>query len=174
MENKFDLEEFVKNNEVLFNAEEPPEGHFDRFQAKLDRKSGKSRSLLYRSMKYAAVIILLISGFLIYDQGNIFNKNDVFAENINEDNDFSEASSYYDSQINQKFTELNNITCKQGEGQKEIVNNDLNELSKSFEDLENELNNNPNNPMIRNAMINNYQMRIDVLDMVINKLKTYC
>lgn len=174
MEKKFDLEEFVKNNQNLFNTEEPPEGHFDRFNAKLNRKSGKSRSLLYRSMKYAAVIIFLISGFLIYDQGNIFNKNDVLVENNNEEEDFSEVASYYDSQIDQKFEELNSITCKQGESQKETVNNDLNELTESYEELQSELNNNPNNPIVRSAVINNYQMRIEILDIVINKLKNYC
>lgn len=174
MENKFNLEEFVKNNEELFNSEEPPEGHFERFQAKLDRKSGKSRSFLYKSMKYAAVILVLISGFLILDQTNIFKNNDVIVENFNEDEEFTEVASFYNSQIDQKFEELNNITCKQADGQKEVVNNDMLELNKSFEDLKDELNNNPNNPMIRNAMISNYQMRIDVLDMVIKTLKNYC
>ena len=174
MEKKFDLEGFIKNNKALFNTEEPPEGHFDRFQAKLDRKSGKSRSLLYRSMKYAAVIVLLISGYFAYDKADIFNKNEELAENINEEEDFTEVANYYDSQIDQKFEELNNITCKPGDGQKEIVNNDLNELLESYNELENELISNPENPMVRNAVINNYQMRIEILDIVINKLKNYC
>ena len=173
MENRFDLEEFVKNNTDLFNDEEPDKGHFDRFQAKLGQKS-KVRPLIIQSMKYAAVVVLLITGFFTVRSFNWFEKPVYQAETINQEDDFNEVMSFYNMQVEQKQDELNKLTCKNSDGQKSEVNKDLSELKNSFAELKNELQANPENQMVKNAIINNYQTQLDVYNLVIKNLQNYC
>jgi hypothetical protein len=177
MKKKIDLENFVKQNQNLFNLEEPNEGHFERFKAKLEEQPVRKNLFIGRAMRYAAVIVLLISGVLIYTQTGLFNGNSgALAESseieINEE--FSEISNFYDSQIDIKLEEIDQIQCKQGTDQRSAIGNDLEELNASYAELKNEYTNDPENQMIQNALINNYQMRLSILDMVVDKLKNYC
>jgi flagellar basal body-associated protein FliL len=175
MEKKYDLEDFVSENIDLFNTEEPPEGHFDRFKEKLEQNSAsKGKSIVYRSLRYAAVIVLLISAFFVWQYTDIFTGSGSFAQVSDEEEEFTEIANYYDAQINEKYNELNSITCKAGNEPKTEVNNDLLELTGAYEELENEYKENPDNEIIKDAIIQNYQMRLDILDMVIGTLKNYC
>jgi hypothetical protein len=70
--------------------------------------------------------------------------------------------------------QFNSISCKQGNNQKSIINADLNELNEEYIELQNEFKYNPENSTIKNALISNYRMRIDILDMIIIRLKNYC
>jgi hypothetical protein len=173
MENRFDLEEFVKNNADSFNNEEPEKGHFERFQAKLGQKS-KVRPLIMQSMKYAAVFVFLITGFFAVRSFNWFEKPKYQAETGNQDEDFNEVMSFYNMQLEQKQDELNKLTCKNSDNQKTEVNRDLSELKNSFAELKSEFNANPNNQMIKNAIINNYQNQLDIYNLVIKNLQNYC
>lgn len=175
MEKKYDLEDFINENIELFNAEEPAEGHFERFKAKLEQKStSKGRSIVFRPLRYAAVIILVISAFFVWRYTDVFTGGNAFAQMNQDEEEFAEISNFYNAEIEKKYNELNSITCKSGNDQKESVNEDLSELTKSYTELEDEFKENPENQMIKEAMIENYQMRINILDMVINTLKTYC
>jgi hypothetical protein len=173
MEKRLDIEEFVKNNLELFNDEEPSEAHFERFRLKLKGKS-KIKSLINRSLKYAAIFIFLITGFVSVYYFNLFQNKKYQAESINNEEDFGEVISFYDMQLNQKQNELNNLTCKNSDEQKKLVTQDLSELRNSFMELKNELNANPDNPNIKNAIINNFQTQIEVLSIVIKNLQAYC
>lgn len=171
MEKKYNLEDFVNENIDLFNTEEPLEGHFDRFKEKLEmQSSSKGKSFVLRSMKYAAAVALVVAAVFIWQN---INTSSVYAQS-GDDEEFSEIASYYNSQIEIKYEELNTITCKSGSDQKTEVNNDLSELTESYNELQNEFKDDPNNPMIKDALIKNYQMRLDILNMVINTLKNYC
>jgi len=177
MENKFDIEDFVKNNNQLFNQEEPDKGHFDRFKAKLEQNSKKKNNKILRiSMRITSVAAVLVLGFVIFNHTNDFVKSKKISETISfETNEnFNEVSDFYQSQIDSKINEINHLECKKSVNQKEQINEDLSELTNSFNELNNEYKNNPDNPMIQNAMITNYQTRVSMLDMIADKLKKYC
>jgi len=174
MESKYELEDFVNENLELFNNEEPPEGHFERFKAKLEQKSvSKDKRIVFKPLRYAAAVALVISAFLIWQYSGVFTGGNFASVNEDEE-EFTEISNFYNAEINKKYDELNSITCKSGNEQKESVNNDLNELTNSYKDLEEEFIENPENQLIKEAMIENFQTRLNILDMVINTLKTYC
>ena len=95
-----ELENFVKENVSSFNTENPDEGHFNRFQEKLDKQS-KAFFSIKNSMKYAAAIALLISSFFIYNNYYV-NSENVIANNTQQEEDFKDISKFYNSQIQKK------------------------------------------------------------------------
>ncbi len=172
MKHKIEIEDFINKNSDLFNSEEPKDGHLNRFQSKLQKNN---KNIFLKSMKYAAAVILLVSAFFIYDNYNGFSKNEQISDNTNNVNeDFSDINKFYSSQLEVKYSELDAVTCKQGNNQKQNINNDLSELNDEYAKLLSEYKLNPENTKIKNALINNYRMRIDILDMVITTLKNYC
>lgn len=174
MKNNFELEDFVKKNYDLFNSEVPKEGHLDRFKSKLEGQK-KRKSLFLESLKYAAVIIVLVSMFFIYDNYSETSGTQVVADFNNDgDEDFTEIASFYDSQLEDKYSEFDAIVCQSGNSQKQTINEDLNELNNTYFELQNEYKMNPGNEMVKNALIDNYRMRIDILDLIINTLHNYC
>ncbi len=175
MENKnFEIEKFVKENYDLFNSEEPKYGHFDRFKSKLDPQV-KRRSLFKESLKYAAVVLFLISAFFIYDTYDSTNDSTFISDNNSGiDEDFTEISAFYNSELENKYTDFDAVTCKAGDNQKQMINEDLEELNNAYYELQTEYRMNPENTTVKNALINNYRMRIDILDRIIITLKNYC
>jgi hypothetical protein len=173
MGKRIDIEEFVKNNLELFNNEEPTNGHFERFQSKLGKKN-KIRPLIVRSLKYAAIIVFLMTGIFVVRTFDLFQNHDYQAQNINQEDDFIEVMMYYNMQLDQKQQELNKLTCKNTDNQKSIVNQDLSELKSSFTELTTELRSNPENQMLKNAIITNFQTQIDIYNLVIKNLQNYC
>ncbi len=171
---KFELESFVKENYNLFNSEEPKKGHFDRFKSRLDPQVRK-RNLFTESLKYAAVVLFLISAFFIYDTYNSTNDSTFLSDNnTGIDDDFSEVTGFYNTELESKYADFDAVTCKAGDTQKQKINEDLEDLNDAYFELQAEYKMNPENTTVKNALIDNYRMRIDILDMIITTLKNYC
>lgn len=175
MENiKFEIEKFVKENYDKFNSKEPKTGHFDRFKSRLDPQI-KSRNLFKESLKYAAVVLFLISAFFIYDTNKSVNDSSFLSANSNSiDEDFTEITGFYNTKLENKYADFDAVTCRAGDTQKEMINEDLEELNDAYFELKSEYELNPGNTNIKNALIDNYRKRIDILDMIIITLKNYC
>jgi len=174
--NKIDLEDFINDNKSLFDTEVPKNGHFERFQMKLNSQE-KPKRLLYNVLKYAAAVIFLISTFFIYENYLNINNKEIITENeIDIEDDFSDVSNFYSSRLDAKFEEFNSVSCKNVEDQKQkqIIQDDIDELKNEYNELMIEYKLNPNNNLIKNALISNYRLRIDTLGRVINNLKKYC
>jgi hypothetical protein len=175
MEKRFDIEEFVKTNIDMFNTDEPAEGHFERFQSKLGQgQERKIRPLIMRSLKYAAILIFVIGGVFTARYFDWFQKTEYQAENTNQEEDFKEVMMYYTMQLDEKQQELDKLTCKNTDNQKNVVNEDLTELKSSYHELTQELKSNPDNQQVKNAIITNFQTQIDVYNLVIKNLQNYC
>lgn len=167
------IEDFIKENSVAFDTEEPGDGHFERFQNKLNQSiQFRIKRIVYKTMKYAAAVVILVSLFVVYNQYNSKTGTEI-ADNSYID-EFTQTTAYYNSLVEEKIEELENLSCSNGESEKFTIKEDMSDLDVSYSELESELDKNPDNEYVKNAIINNYQMRIDFLDMVISKLKTYC
>jgi hypothetical protein len=177
MENKFDIEDFVNKNFGSFNQEEPDEGHFERFKQKIQQNSKRKISkTTQHTIRISSVAAMLILGLIIFNHTNDFLKTKKTSETVNfeKDESFDETSRYYQAQIDSKTNEIKQLECKQSNNQKKQINEDLNELTNSFNELYRDYKNNPDNANIKNAMITNYQTRVSMLNMIAKKLKTFC
>ena len=71
------IEDIIRNNRDLFEDAEPPKGHFERFNARLEMKfqtSGLKRSIVPYLLK-AAVVTLLVTLSSLWIWDNFLSKD---------------------------------------------------------------------------------------------------
>ena len=76
------LEEYIRDNKSLFD-EEPPAGHFERMQQKMNRKSGKIIALRW-SVSIAASIAILLTAGVIWQNAGKQNDRIILCENVSD------------------------------------------------------------------------------------------
>ena len=81
-----------------------------------------------------------------------------------------EAEAYYTSQINMRKEEVFRLTVNAPDVQKEI-NTELVEMDKVFEVLKEDLKDNADNEEVIEAMIQNYRLKLDILEEMLYRLK---
>ena len=172
------LDKFIRENAGLFNDAEPDPGHLKRFRAKLDQGSGKGTIRIRTNimLRVAAVILILITATVfVFDfatkrLGTAIEPNNRGTVLTNEIRD---AMKYYDGQTKTRLIEFNKLACC-GEEKvhlNSLVSGELNTLDASISELKQALKANPDNERIQDALIQNQQMKGQVLDNMINQMK---
>jgi hypothetical protein len=156
------IEEIIHNQIDSFNSEGLSDGHFERFEQKLNMAFPvvqKNKPIMIFMM--AASIILFISAitiFLIKSKNNITDKQ-IHAKTNPE---IFETEQYYLNTISEKINILN---------KKQIITSDLTtdlkEIDKNIKNLSKEIVKNPGDERLISAVINTYQIKADLLDDII-------
>ncbi len=159
------LNDFIRNNIESFNTEEPPDGHFERFYKKLKRSDKHSRLFIINTWaKVAAVLVLglflsalLFAGYKLY-KANFANDSCLNAE-------LCEAEDFYSKQIDYYYKKIENLPNdpKMREG----ILKELQEMDSQVEDLKSDLKQNPYDERIIQSIINFYQEKINLMDLII-------
>lgn len=182
MKEKDYIEEIIgKNLEELSNSE-PLEGHFERFEAKLN-KHNKSKSktrtlhLVWKIAAAAVFALLVINQGVIYlspsNQGFILNgtkTNNISLASVSEE--YEEVEFYYTNAINVGIQQWNDF-AEQGlitEEEKAMMGTELEEFEARYKNLQEDLAANPNDERVINAMLEYYQAKLSVINMIVNKL----
>lgn len=169
------LEDFIQNNKEQIDSFDLPDGHLERFEKKLRKKNSKSKSYWY-SLAAAVLILLSLSGIIQYNQSQ--SRNIVNTEKIISLGDISpqykEIEEFYRRDLYLKISEFDSLNCHIEPEQKAMVNHELQQLDQVYISLQKELNQNRSDERIINAMINNYQYKIEFLDLVIEQIKENC
>jgi len=172
------LDKFIMENAGAFNDSEPDQGHFERFTKKIDQESGDNPFRINRNLmlKIAAVILVLITAtVLVFDMGlKRFSKS---IEMVNAgtvlNNEMQNAMTYYDGLTKGRLGEFNRLACC-GEEQvhlNSMVSSKLNDLDANIAELKQALIVNPGTEKIQAALIQNQQMKGQVLDNMISQMK---
>ena len=159
----------MKNNfenyfhETNFDFQEPESGHFMRFENKL-KASKKSDKYSWKWLSVAASILLMI-GFWF---GKIHQKTTIDLADISPK--MEEIQGYFIAEINEKTKILeknktfeNKLIIKQTLGQ-------LTKLENEYQQLLKELNKQGNQKEIINFMLENYQLRLEILENMLKKI----
>ncbi len=174
------VEEKIRNNKKQFNTDEPADGHFERFQDKLsqlhqkDEQEDKFNNRIVWKIAASVIIILGISlVFLIKSP----ESNSTFALNATNKSDMNqelvELDNYYSQQTNEKLCEINKL-CKTTSKEtdfKEIVKDQVIELSDSRKELEKDYIENNDDERTFSAIVNNYRLLTKALDKIIETLQ---
>ncbi len=154
-------------NTDKFDIYEPPKGHFERFQLKLEARDNIGSKAPIRWVKLmvaASVVILLGLGSVFLLQVNQeLELSDVSPE-------LKETQDYFMLAIYQKITE---VEALKNEDNATMINDALIRielLEENFHDLKQDLNTTGFNKPIIHAMIQNYQQRITVLQDLLERL----
>jgi hypothetical protein len=165
------LENKIIRNRAAFDNAEPGDGHYDRFIQKLGQISQARRSSIPYYIKVAVVLLLVsISSIMVYEmiiqprfERNMYSFGKLSPE-------YREVEDYFIRSINIKYNNIQNLDLDD-KVQKDMILKELKEMDKVYQSLSKELENDPNNERLINAMIQHYQLKLDILNDITNQLE---
>jgi hypothetical protein len=168
------IEDIIRTNKEFFNGAEPSEGHFERFNRKLEIMRGTrvTRRSIVPYLLRAAVITLLItlSSLWTWDHFIRSDRNRMTLGDISPE--YKEVENYYVHQVNLMESEIVNLDLKNNPEQKEMLFKEMRSMDSVYVQLQKELKVNPDDERIINAMIEHYQTKVDVMTYILKELKT--
>lgn len=164
------LDKIIQENKLDFDSFEPNEGHFDRFEQKLIAYNNKKKSFSFAYILKAAVIAILVtlSGLWVYDNIDTRSNKGIALSEISAE--YGEVEMYYTHLVNQKYGEINQSESFDST-QKTILVQELKEMDSIYENLKKDLTTNPSDKRVINAMIQHYQLKVKVMNQILDQLQ---
>jgi len=165
---KDNLENIFKNLENQFDVNEPNIGHFNRFEAKLNKPKKKN---YFKLFKIAGIISIAASIILFFGIwiGTSYNNEGLKLSSVSKK--MNETENYFVNTIQNEIQ----LIEKEKNSNNEVIINDafkqLKILENQYQILTLDLQNNKSDSRIIYAMIANYQQRITVLQSLMKQLK---
>lgn len=169
------LKKYIQDQEEHFDVL-PRSGHFERFKQKQQQQEvKKSQTKMWFVLgRVAAVFILVFGvGWLFFNLGKMQGSNQLAQVEdavMPFSDELSEAEVFFTEQVNLKKAEVLAYSSSNNEATKQIML-ELEKLELQYIDLKEELEVNRDNAQIINAMIENYRMRLSVLERLLEQLK---
>ncbi len=170
------LEKFVIDNRNAFDDLEPNPAIWDKIQ----KREPETVSLNWTKIlvRAAAVAVIFVSSYIFIDYLSNQNQNRVLAENEMIDPDdagmvqeLMEAEYYYTSQIDERKEEFYCLTAN-NTGLRDDVNLEMVELDQVFKNLKEDLKDNADNEEVVFAMIQNYRLKLEILEEILMQLRS--
>lgn len=169
---KNELEKMFENLQGQFDIEEPATGHQERFIQKLNQSKGvvslqKKQVHWLKPLAIAASFALLcIIGF------QYFAENPTLEEQVVEISpEVSETEFYFASLVEEQVQQLKDAKSPETAQLVDDTLIQLDNLESDYLQMEQDLVNGGNSKIILNAMIINFQTRIDLLKEVLNNIE---
>lgn len=167
------LEKFIIENREEFDMHEPPAGMWDKIQKDIrPKKKINLRLVFYRA---AAVAVIFIASYMLHEyidsRGTLTAVKEKDKEiKMIEVPELKEAEVYYSSLISEKLKEIKPVFAENPSLEKEI-RYDMDQLDSMYNTLKQDLKDNIANQEIIEAMIQNYRLRLEILEDVLLMLK---
>ncbi|MBN2274060.1 MAG: hypothetical protein JXR41_15840 [Bacteroidales bacterium] len=171
MENRF--EEFVRNKREEFDFREPDPALWKKIETSIKpRRIINWRIIVSRA---AAVLIIFAASYVVHELINSDSINLALKKQRQKPSkellipELQEAEMYYSGLISQKLQEIEPIllNCP---GVEEELKFEMSELDSLYTDLKNDLKDNIANQEVIEAIIENYRLRIDILEELLSEL----
>ena len=171
MKEKDEIENLFERLSGDFDFEIPNEGHQKRFLEKLERQNGvvtlKRRNNWWKPLSIAASVVLLVGIGLF-----TFNQQDSIDERVVEISpEISNTEFYFASLVEEQVRKLEEEKTPANAKLVEDTLGQLKQLENDYKQLELDLVNGGNSEIILNAMIINFQTRIDLLKEVLASIE---
>jgi hypothetical protein len=168
------IEEIIRNNKDFFEDAEPSDGHFERFNRKLEVRfqAGTVKRSIVPYLLRAAVVTLLVtlSSLWTWDHFIRPENNRMTLGQVSPQ--YKEVENYYIHQVNLMEGEIVNVDLKNSPEQKKVLMSEMKSMDSVYVSLQKELKANPDDERIINAMIEHYQTKLEVMTYIVNQLKT--
>lgn len=168
-----ELERLILNNRHSIQDDEPLEGHFERFEARLQKVSKPVRKIhLQRILRIAAIVVFAL---LVVNQARIWvtpeKKETLSLGSISPE--YREVEFYYTNSIQTGMAQWEKLR-KEGyvsESEQQMMQKEQADFDQMYQQLLVDLRANPNDERVINAMLEYYQSRMNVISLIISKLK---
>lgn len=168
-----ELERLILNNRHSIQDEEPLEGHFERFEARLQKTAKPTRKINFRPMlRIAAIVIFTL---LAGNQARMWfipeKKESLSLGSISPE--YREVEFYYTNAIQDGMAQWNKLSSEGFVSQpdQQMMQKEQQDFDLMYQKLQEDLKANPDDERVINAMLEYYQARMNIINMVINKLK---
>ncbi|MDA3854071.1 MAG: hypothetical protein PF444_07520 [Bacteroidales bacterium] len=163
-----DLETYINDNNALF-SEEPSEGHFGRFEQKLqERKTHKRRRLIRSTMRVASVAALMIMSGM-YVSSRFFSEDVEQVSYVHQE--FMEAQFYYKTQISKGINSIKTIDGGLDAQQRVQLVDEMSTADAYFEELQEDFKATPDDPRVIEAMLHHYKTKAMIINSIVNDLE---
>jgi len=168
------LEKFVVDNREAFDVFEPD----DKLWEQIHKPSAKVVKFNWKTLaiRVAAIVVIFIASYYTHDfiegnkSGNQLVQQETPMEGMENFQVLMEAEVFYASQINFAKEEIVKLSGNDHVLIDEI-NYDLVELDDVFIELKNDLKDNSDNEEVIEAMIQNYRLKLEILEEILGQLK---
>ncbi|MBN1159315.1 MAG: hypothetical protein JXA61_08025 [Bacteroidales bacterium] len=167
------IDQFIRQHLADFNDAEAREGHFERFTGKLDDLDAKRKrqfGMLLLRIAALVVFVFLVS-LLFFREYRTWGKNTPDDKVIANNMEFYEAEQYYTDLLSEYYEKIEGLKFQDNKGEKKQVLRDLQEMDRQVEVMKDDLRQNPSNELIVNAIINFYQIKIELMDNIIAQVQ---
>lgn len=181
MKEKDNIEEMILKNLEALNDSEPLEGHFERFEAKLKLQHKKKKigfSVVWKVAAAVVFVLLATNQAALYfsgDQRGFFAAGKVEPEVTlgTVSPEYKEVEFYYTNAISVGLEQWNGLEQEGfiSESEQQMMDTELAEFEERFKSLQSDLAANPNDERVINAMLEYYQAKLDIINMIVNKLQ---
>ena len=172
MEDK--LKKFVQEHRQEFEFDEAPDFVWQEIENEL-KKQDKSWSIgsnkfqfIKVGLRIAAVFVLFFFLTGVWKQSHT-NSDALFAQKYPE---LIEAKQHYEAMIEVKMVKVKSYEKSNNLSGEEMLSGEMIELKEIYQELKGELKGNIENEKIINAMIQNYRMRLEILETLLEQLNS--
>ena len=168
------LKNFIEKNRTKFDSEQPSENHEFIFEQKLNSLSKrKQQPIFYTILKYAAVLIITFfitySAFENQKTGRVIEVQLLTLSDLSEE--YAEMEYFYIQTSYRQMDIIGQILTDNVPEQKEELFRELTALDSLHTSLQQELNLNPYDERVIDAMVKFYQFKVEILNQIIYNLK---
>lgn len=174
------IEELILRNLRELNDSEPSEGHLERFEARLqamDRKQKKPVfDLVWKIAAAAVFAFLLVNQAVIWFSADpVTRETNTVAEKISLGDisaDYEEVEFYYTNAISVGLNQWENLVAQGliSQEEQQMLDEELSEFEAVYNKLQGDLAISPNDERVINAMLEYYQTKLSLINMIVDKL----
>ncbi|MCX6258333.1 MAG: hypothetical protein NTW49_10630 [Bacteroidia bacterium] len=171
------IEQFITENREKFDIYEPAPGLWNKIIS--HQRRVKLLSLNWNGLiwKAAILVVVFFSAFLSSEymhRAEYSGKEAAKTAGLNDARikEFQKAEQYYSTMVNDRLKEVQKYTSNNPEINKEL-NYDLKELDNVYSQLKKDLKDNIANKEVIEALIQNYRLRLQVLEDILNKFHDF-
>jgi hypothetical protein len=165
---KDSFEQFFEVNHDAFDSQMPSDALWDKIAAEADIKERNNKVLFIKWLKTSAavgiVVILTTIGWQLLNRSQQQQTLSPFQAQLNE------ATQYYENEINTKTSMVLELTANQPDVRQNVTE-DLAGLDSAMVQLKNDLKDNVSNAEVLEAMIQNYRLKLQILEQILSYVK---
>jgi hypothetical protein len=171
------LDKKIKENKDFFDDQPLPEGHKNRFVDRLGeiKQEQVKKDRWPNLLKFAAVIIILISGYFAFRTISLSDINNQVMDQVTEislGTELENVFAYYDALSEQKIEQIDVIArdSTQANRIKQFAQRQLQELDANLAAIEKEYAKYPENKRLKAAIINNKRKKAEIMDNILKQV----
>lgn len=168
-----ELERLILDNRHSLENEEPMEGHFERFEAKLQKASKPSRVVSFKPLLRIAAVVVFVLLAVNHIRIYFFPEKQEQLTLGSISPEYREVEFYYTNAIEMGMNQWDKLSGEGliSESEQQMMMEEQKEFDQMYQRLQKELQANPNDERVINAMIEYYQTRMSLMNLIIDKLE---